>query len=365
MKRFAIFDSGTDFQLERSLSYCRARGIESHVLTSSSRREELIAKLQGQGLHSACIGLEWDENGIDLSPLLTQMLRHDRYDQFVCISKEMSVLKELKNVQVQEVSRTYPIFRALHRANLKNILFFHSNALHAPIWEYLVDDFVGYGRKKRCFIVGNGPSLNQIDMSRLADEVTFGCNRGYLGFPKWGFEFTFWGIIDRVQLEQNLLEWEKHIPSNTVKILPYEYLPIVNLKNLCPANFDYDFNKFPSFGHTPDTFFIGSNVVHFLMQVAVAMEFESIYLVGVDNRYSIPESAVNNDRWTAVHSQNHFHSDYCEGGKRLFVPPRYEIIEKGFEHAAQWCEENGKNVLNATPGSQLKYFPTVDYSSLF
>ena len=35
-------------------------------------------------------------------------------------------------------------------------------------------------RGQRCFIVGNGPSLNQTDLSLLRGEYTFTTNRAYL-----------------------------------------------------------------------------------------------------------------------------------------------------------------------------------------
>jgi hypothetical protein len=38
-------------------------------------------------------------------------------------------------------------------------------------------------RGKRCFIIGNGPSLNQLDLTLLKNEYTFGMNRIYMAFP--------------------------------------------------------------------------------------------------------------------------------------------------------------------------------------
>ncbi len=40
---------------------------------------------------------------------------------------------------------------------------------------------------KRAFIVGNGPSLKQTDLSKLKNEVTFAMNCFYLAFPELGF----------------------------------------------------------------------------------------------------------------------------------------------------------------------------------
>ncbi len=35
---------------------------------------------------------------------------------------------------------------------------------------------------KRCFVIGNGPSLKNTDLSLLKDEYAFGMNRIYLAF---------------------------------------------------------------------------------------------------------------------------------------------------------------------------------------
>ena len=39
---------------------------------------------------------------------------------------------------------------------------------------------------RRAFIIGNGPSLKQTDLSKLRDEITFCINRFYLAFPRTG-----------------------------------------------------------------------------------------------------------------------------------------------------------------------------------
>ena len=44
---------------------------------------------------------------------------------------------------------------------------------------------------KRAFIIGNGPSLKQTDLSKLKTEITFGMNRIYLAFPEWVFTTNY------------------------------------------------------------------------------------------------------------------------------------------------------------------------------
>ena len=46
-------------------------------------------------------------------------------------------------------------------------------------------------RGRRAFIIGNGPSLKQTDLSKLKGEITFAMNRFYLAFPDLGFTTSY------------------------------------------------------------------------------------------------------------------------------------------------------------------------------
>jgi hypothetical protein len=54
---------------------------------------------------------------------------------------------------------------------------------------------------KRCFILGNGPSLQKTDLTRLRDEYTFGLNRIYMLFPQLGFSTTFLVTVNHLVVE--------------------------------------------------------------------------------------------------------------------------------------------------------------------
>src|SRR5688572_2335525 len=49
---------------------------------------------------------------------------------------------------------------------------------------------------KRAFIIGNGPSLKQTDLTKLKNEITFGMNRIYIAFPEMDFETTYFVSIN-------------------------------------------------------------------------------------------------------------------------------------------------------------------------
>ena len=55
---------------------------------------------------------------------------------------------------------------------------------------------------KRAFIIGNGPSLKQTDLSKLKNEITFGMNRFYLAFPDLGFTTSYICVTNDLVIEQ-------------------------------------------------------------------------------------------------------------------------------------------------------------------
>src|SRR5512137_3055293 len=55
---------------------------------------------------------------------------------------------------------------------------------------------------QRCFIIGNGPSLRQTDLSHLRGECTFGLNRIYLLFPELGFNTSCLVAVNDLVIEQ-------------------------------------------------------------------------------------------------------------------------------------------------------------------
>jgi hypothetical protein len=57
-------------------------------------------------------------------------------------------------------------------------------------------------RGRRAFIIGNGPSLQQTDLSKLRGEFTFGMNRFYLAYPELGFTTSYYLSVNSLVIEQ-------------------------------------------------------------------------------------------------------------------------------------------------------------------
>ncbi|MGD8605070.1 MAG: DUF115 domain-containing protein [Anaerolineales bacterium] len=215
-------------------------------------------------------------------------------------------------------------------------------------------------RGERCFILGNGPSLNQTDLSLLENEITFGLNRIYLLFPKMGFSTTYLVSINTLVLEQCAMElaalpvlkfftWRARQwfePTDDVVYLDTDYTP--------PADFSLDVSG---------RVFEGSTVTYVALQLAFHMGFEQVILVGVDHDFAV-KGTPNQVVISKESDQSHFSPDYFGAGFRWQLPD-LEASEQAYLMARQAYEAAGRQVLDATIGGKLQVFDKVDYHSLF
>lgn len=278
---------------------------------------------------------------------------------------------------VPNLQMHYPMIRQLWLCGFRQFaLSSFAGVNYLPI-PHLLDEYVGRHKGKRCFLVGNGPSLNQLDMSLLKDEITFGANRCYMGYEQWGFPFTYWGIVDRLQIEEYGIEYIDNVPPQTPKFFPFEYATVLDVRNGCPIPFDYDHRPPYKFSGTPDKLFLGFTIIYTLMQIAVIMGCNPIYLIGCDHRYNLkldeknPEviGTQNSPVWSVQDASKptHFTEKYTAEGEKpkKFITPKPERAEAAFEVARKWCEARGIQVYNATPNSGLEVFEMIDYNDLF
>ncbi len=281
----------------------------------------------------------------------------------------------LPGYRMPDLRPLYPAVRGLWRAGARRFrlrTFAGSVDMDIP---WLLDGLVNRHQGKRCFVVGNGPSLNDLDMGLLKNEITFGSNRCYMGYEQWGYGFTYWGCMDRLQVEKYALEYERNVPEDCIKLFPFEYMPLFRFKNACPVNLNYEWRPPYRFSGTPGELFLGFTVTHMLLQTAVIMGCNPIYLIGVDHRYNLssaPEKKrkigkSNAELWVAgdAAKPTHFTSQYTGGAPKEFVKPRPERAEACFEVANTWVRDHSLKILNATPGTALTAFPLVDFNSLF
>jgi hypothetical protein len=214
-------------------------------------------------------------------------------------------------------------------------------------------------RGQRCFIIGNGPSLKQTDLSRLRDEYTFGMNRIYLGFPEMGFQTTYFLTINSLVIEQ----CAQDIRSLTMpRFICWRSRRVIGAAP--DLNFLHTTYTGPKFANDArGRLWEGATVTYVTLQLAYHMGFEKVILIGVDHNYSA-QGKPNTTVVSQGDDRDHFNASYFGKGFRWQLPD-LETSEHGYLMARQAYERAGRQVVDATVGGKLAIFPKVDYASLF
>lgn len=244
----------------------------------------------------------------------------------------------------------------------------------------VVEDFDGSSlrmfkdchRGERCFILGNGPSLQDTELAPLADEVTFGANGIFYMTRQCGFTPTYYVVEDNLVFEDNLARVNS--VEAVARFFPSKYRPIIEPRPdtyFLPTDWSFYWGsskwyETPRFSHDISTvIYVGQTVTFMSIQLAAYMGFKQIYLVGVDYEYAIPEGAlVDGLTVTSLDDDpNHFHPDYFGKGKKWHLP-KLENVGKAMDCARTATKEVGAEILNATIGGKLETFPRSDYRDL-
>ena len=225
----------------------------------------------------------------------------------------------------------------------------------------MLSDLKGKQDGKRCFIIGNGPSLRQTDLSLLRKEYTFGLNRIYLLFPEMGFSTSCIVSVNTLVIEQCVAEI---LAQPGLKFLPWglrKYYPNPVPKDLVMVNTEAPKPIFQRDACRP--LWQGATVTYIAMQLAYHMGFEQVILVGVDHSFSTIGKA-NTEVVSQGDDPNHFSTEYFGKGFRWQLPD-LETSEIAYHMARRAFEADGREIIDATIGGKLTVFPKVDYSSLF
>lgn len=217
---------------------------------------------------------------------------------------------------------------------------------------------------RRCFVMGNGPSLLKCDLSLLKDEVTIGSNAQYLSWETMGFIPTFFTVEDRLVAEDRASDLCA-LPQPTKLFPKYLLYCLRRSRNSIFINFDLDYEPFPQFsGDFEKIVYWGGTVSMLNLQLAYFLGCTEIYLVGFDHHYVVPDKIENNVITSQEDDVNHLHPDYFGKGYRWHDPdlPR---MERAYREARRFLDERGILVRNATVGGRLEVFERVEYDSLF
>ena len=224
-------------------------------------------------------------------------------------------------------------------------------------------------RGRRCFIIGNGPSLTQTDLTLLKNEITFGANRLYMLFDDIGFATTFYLVTD-----PNIVT---HYHEDIDRVRSRKFLRPYH-RRFFPLSKDALYIRdqaiaAPCFAFQPARgLWTAGTVTYVALQLAHFMGFDTAILVGVDHSYkqgtSYRAGVVPHGERLVLTAQgnegNHFSPDYYQPGVP-WVVPNPEHTELAYRMAKFAFERDGRQVLDATIGGRLQVFPKVAYRTMF
>lgn len=211
---------------------------------------------------------------------------------------------------------------------------------------------------ERCFIVGNGPSLAMNDLELLKDEFCFGANQIFFAFDKTSWRPDVYLTVN----VDTFLAYRQEIDSLESKIKFIDSKALDYGVEICDALY----LKHGTFAENEDFFsddigryyYNGGTVVYTALQTAVYMGFKDIYLIGVDNNFTIEKSKDGGVIKNNI--QNHFYT--VEEDKRtanLYATVDVKHLSESFKIAQDYAEKNGIRIYNATRGGKLEVFPRV------
>jgi 6-hydroxymethylpterin diphosphokinase MptE-like len=228
---------------------------------------------------------------------------------------------------------------------------------------------------QRCFVIGNGPSLAEMDISQLKDEITIGSNGIYKKFPEWRFSTNYLLFEDIEQTE--LRGPQIHTIKKTIKLAAihnaYAFKADKNtfFFNARLGTRHYWDHIAPMFStNFADIVYLGSTVTTIGLQLAFYLGCDPVYIIGVDHDYGeLPKLfppgkiTVTKDNYHLV-QQCHFDNDYYKIGDKIGVP-NIKLQNEAYTEAKRIFESNKRNIINAGVCSKLNIFKKCDYNSLF
>jgi len=231
---------------------------------------------------------------------------------------------------------------------------------------------------QRCFLMGNGPSLNKMNLDLLKYETVWGANRCNLLFDRIQWRPQFYTAVDKRVVPDNAQEI-----NSLVKMLPesHFFFPVdFRLDHILKSTgnvYWYDEvmlndESLPNsmFSLNPSEFVYAVRTVTIAMlQLAVYLGFNPIYLIGCDTSYIVPHTVIyeNENSEFLISTEddpNHFDSNYFGKGKKWHDPHVDRMLFQ-YEQAKKVCDALNIQVINSTVGGNLEIFPRINFLELF
>jgi len=240
----------------------------------------------------------------------------------------------------------------------------------------------GKYKNRRCFVIGNGGSINSQDLSKLKNEITIVSNSFFKHPSLNSWQPTYYCIVDSIHFSE--IEFTSSFFSEltqSVKTTNFCF-PVVNKEIIDTLMVLNSFKKYFFFFHNSlaetsirelnlDKPIPGvQSVSQFEIMLAIYMGCSPIYLMGMDHDWLKYEPNMDNER-----SYQHFYSDqtvdnYAKRKYNYSFSYKTDLVNilrlwEGYENLLSLSVKEDIKILNATKGGYLDVFERIDYEKIF
>lgn len=215
-------------------------------------------------------------------------------------------------------------------------------------------------------VMGNGPSLKDVNFEMLRSYNTFGMNCAYRHWEKINWWPTYYGCFDNIVLDSHTDVLKKLIENPDIPISRYFLLKKISDSPKL-SHMKFRSNDLGDFSVDINSFGYGGNTGANCCQVAACLGYKKILLVGVDGQYvNIVDGAkkvhiAGHDRLvmdkTPEKNPNYFMDDYNRKGDVYNIPKADVFMIPVWEAFAKFAKKHGIEVINCSPRSVLTCFP--------
>lgn len=207
-----------------------------------------------------------------------------------------------------------------------------------------------------CFIIGNGPSLNKTDLTKLNGKYIFGLNKIYLIFETQAVDLSYIAAINELVIKQSAKQYsEMNVPVFLKQSAAVKH-------NICSENIIQTKMSRSSFNFNSsmvDEFSEGYTVTYYALQLAYAMGFKNVFLVGVD--HSFKQFGLPNETQKMMGDDpNHFHPEYFKGHEWQLAD--LEGSELAYRTAKFYFKRNNRQIFDTTINGKLNVFPKLNFN---
>lgn len=254
-----------------------------------------------------------------------------------------------------------PFWRRLGSSALETLRVYVNNR-HSPLyreWYHQhrsdLESFHNKHAGEDCFIIGNGPSLNKMDLSPLQDRYTFGLNKIYLMEDRGvDLNLDYLVSVNSLVIEQSAEVFEG-LDCDT--FLSYRAAhnhvrPLDHVHYLFTGG-PYTFSQ-----RITDRIHEGHTVTFVAMQIAYYMGFRRVFLIGVDHSFQA-EGKPNEKQRMEGSDPNHFDPDYFAGDE--WHLPDLDASELSYHLARFFYRRDGRQIIDATVDGELDIYPKISY----